>query len=566
MFANPTFYQLLLGIHQGKIVLPDLQRVFVWESEQIYLFCDSFFRGYPFGSLLFWRVIGNENPDLTYTYRDFFKQYREKDGIPDGQELVPGEEKMFVLDGQQRLQSAYLCFFGNWNGRDLYLDIVTGQHPYDIEHDLKYYVRFYQEADLQRFYSSPAGQGRKMVRIKDFIELTYEQLENYAENKVDELNIDNKTSAKVKIRNVWTALRDDKRVQLFTIDANMHSLVEATSLTEVAEIFVRVNSGGTRLARSELIFTLLKARWKEARQEFEDLTEQLNSRGNFEVDTDFIIRSLLVFNGYSSRYDIERMRNENIMIEFKNIFEKAKAALLSTFDFLTSNNGAGIKTYRLLTSGQQAHRGYNVLIPIAQFLFLSKSQSIPEDQRRRLRKYLYTAIFSRYMVVYVESHINQLADIVRSSIEAGERLFPLDKIERTIKEWNNYDHISGFFNDKHAINPLLNILHGGKVDFETLHPANSPHKDHIFPKSKLYALGFSEDQINHYANMRLLGGLANILKSDTDPTVILAGFSEQALMQDYLIPKDYLEYSKYQDFLEVRAELIRKEVDRYLEE
>src|SRR5260370_37427807 len=37
-------------------VIPDLQRPFVWTPRQVTLLIDSLFRGWPFGSLLFWEV------------------------------------------------------------------------------------------------------------------------------------------------------------------------------------------------------------------------------------------------------------------------------------------------------------------------------------------------------------------------------------------------------------------------------------------------------------------------------------------------------------------------------
>jgi hypothetical protein len=565
LIGTPHILQMLLSIRDGQITLPDIQRSFVWDVDQIYMFCDSFFRGYPFGSFLFWRVVGKNDPTQILVYRKFLEEYHDKIEMKPGLELAPGEEKLLVLDGQQRLQSSYLCFLGNYDGSDLYLDLMTGQHDYDKDHSLQYYVRFFKSAELGRFYSTLAGQGRKMVRIKDFIELPHEAMGQYAERKVKELGIeDEQFTARSRIHSVWNSLRDPNRIQLYTIDAQVHNLVEATSLTEVAEIFVRVNSGGTRLTRSDLISTLIRSRWIEAREEFQKLCDQLNSSGDFEVDTDFIIRALTVFTGRSARFDMERMRDENIMLAFKEIFPRAKAALQSTFDFLTQANGGAMQTYRLLSGGQRADRGYNVLLPIALYLYLRPTQEIPEDQRRRLRKYLYTAIFSRYMVVYVESHIDRLAREVRSSAESGSQGFPLLTVESAIKEWRSFDHISDFFNDSNALDPLLNILHGGRVAFKTLNDRNAPQRDHIFPRSKLERQGVLETEINHYANMRLLGAIANILKSDEDPVTALAAYSEERLAQDYLIPKAFLDYNMFGKFLDERTKLIKERVDQFL--
>ncbi len=575
MFLNdPHLLQLLIAIRDKKIVLPDIQRKFVWGEEQIYLFCDSFFRGYPFGGFLFWRVIGSENHDKNPIYRYFMNRFSQEDPLMNGIDLKHREEKIFVLDGQQRLQSSYLSFLGAYAGKELYFDIMTGNHDYDKEHNIEYYVRFFTEPDLKKFYAIPAGHGRKMIRIKDFIELDHQSMDRFAERIIEELNVgenheaekrhDTRYKAKYKIQAIWAALRDSKKVQTYTIDSSINDSSDATSISEVAEIFVRVNSGGTRLSKSELIFTLLKSRWKEARTEFQKLSDELNSRGEFQTDTDFIIRALMIFSGYHPRLDIVKMRDEDIMLKFKEIFPRAKQALQSTFDFLTSPSGGAIRTYRLLTSGQRADRGYNVLLPLSLFLYLRPTQEIPESQRRCLRRYLYITIFSRYLVVYVESHLHKLSNIVRLNKNNGKDQFPILDIISTIKEWNHFSDISDFFNAHTSLDPLLNVIHRGSEDFKTLNSRNSPHRDHIFPYSKLKSLNIPDHKINHYANMRLLGQIANILKSDEDPVTALATYSEDLLEEDYLIPKQFLDYEKYDMFLEKRIEMIKQRVNKWL--
>lgn len=272
----------------------------------------------------------------------------------------------------------------------------------------------------------------------------------------------------------------------------------------------------------------------------------------------------MVFAGGSARLDLKRMREDDLLQAFEKIFPRAKAALQSAFDLLTQPTGGAIRTYRLLTGGQRADRGYNVLLPVAHFLFLRPTQEIPETERRRFRRYLYTAIFSRYLVVYVEGHIDRLTKEIQSAHESGRPEFPLEAIEQAIREWTRFSHVGEFFDYPHALDPLLNILHGGQVDFKTLYPRNAPERDHIFPKSKLEKLGIPSDKINSYANMRLLGKVANVLKSNEDPVTAFATCSADVLTADYLIPKDLLDYKRFDDFLERRKELIKGAVDRFL--
>ena len=50
------FDQLMLNIRDGKIRIPNFQRDFVWEQDQIISLLDSIYNHYPIGSLLFWET------------------------------------------------------------------------------------------------------------------------------------------------------------------------------------------------------------------------------------------------------------------------------------------------------------------------------------------------------------------------------------------------------------------------------------------------------------------------------------------------------------------------------
>jgi len=116
----------MTDIRQGHIVLPDIQRSFIWNREQIYGLYDSLFRGYPIGHFLFWKAIGTDDPEHVILYHPFTEAYEPSLKLPKQDELKANESKMFVLDGQQRLQSLYFGVEGVYEGRDLYLDILSG--------------------------------------------------------------------------------------------------------------------------------------------------------------------------------------------------------------------------------------------------------------------------------------------------------------------------------------------------------------------------------------------------------------------------------------------------------
>ncbi|MET8195267.1 DUF262 domain-containing protein [Micromonospora sp. NPDC005222] len=87
--------KLIEEISNGEILLPEIQREYVWKPTQVAKLMDSIYRGYPFGSLLFWET--DEAPET----RDMFIS---------GPEAVPTKPPLFLLDGQQRLTSLHRVF------------------------------------------------------------------------------------------------------------------------------------------------------------------------------------------------------------------------------------------------------------------------------------------------------------------------------------------------------------------------------------------------------------------------------------------------------------------------
>ncbi|MCL2779786.1 MAG: DUF262 domain-containing protein [Polyangiaceae bacterium] len=100
--------------NQGATLLvPDLQRPYVWAPSQVTLLVDSLLRGWPFGTLLLWSVRQEELAGIPS--RPFWRvvdHTGEFDDQQTGKSNPPAQFRM-VLDGQQRLQSLLLAFGGD---------------------------------------------------------------------------------------------------------------------------------------------------------------------------------------------------------------------------------------------------------------------------------------------------------------------------------------------------------------------------------------------------------------------------------------------------------------------
>jgi hypothetical protein len=124
--SDQTIAEALNGIQTRRYVLPAIQRDFVWGTDRICALFDSLMRDYPISSLLYWSV-GRDNGD-DYRWYDFVLNYHELDSpdCPPHHDLPP-EDRVAVLDGQQRLTALNIGLRGSHAARARYRRIGRPQ-------------------------------------------------------------------------------------------------------------------------------------------------------------------------------------------------------------------------------------------------------------------------------------------------------------------------------------------------------------------------------------------------------------------------------------------------------
>ena len=73
-------------------------------------------------------------------------------------------------------------------------------------------------------------------------------------------------------------------------------LEEDEELDKVLQIFIRINSGGTKLSYSDLLLSIATAQWteKDAREVIHEFVDEINSIGDgFTFNKDFVLKSCL---------------------------------------------------------------------------------------------------------------------------------------------------------------------------------------------------------------------------------------------------------------------------------
>ena len=96
----------------NNFFLPDIQRNFVWNPDQIYSLFDSLLRNYPISTFLFWKLKGKYIKDKEIKKLKFVYRSDEINAVDTS--ISSEKDYYLVLDGQQRLTSFHLVLKGNY--------------------------------------------------------------------------------------------------------------------------------------------------------------------------------------------------------------------------------------------------------------------------------------------------------------------------------------------------------------------------------------------------------------------------------------------------------------------
>lgn len=404
---------LVTQIQNGELVLPDFQRDFVWKEDQIRLLFDSIMRGYPFGSLLFWNTQYVDVP-----YRDFVHDIRT------GQTFATkikdaGKRLTMVLDGQQRLQSLFVAVVGTYDGRRLYFNMTSGPDgTVESEDGTGRNFRFEFWRDDQ------PNRGKRVIRVADVAGWSprHEQQEIERAIAAAELSAEEAPIARSNL----LVLRQVLMVQLVpleTIDEDVLRPEQARTIDEILEIFVRMNDGGTRLTKSDLMFSLIKTKWTGARDAFDTVLEHANRSQELGIDKDFVIKGLLTVADKPPTIEVQTIARH--WPDMERRFDDYEKALRATIDFCRDPD-VGIEAASLLAPIATLH-------PLVYYVARQPGCSIPDAQRGALKTFLYFLLFNEFVIS--DARIRWLREVVANPPQGALRLDALlDVVKKRQRE------------------------------------------------------------------------------------------------------------------------------------
>lgn len=526
----------------GGFWLPNIQRPFVWGEDQICRLFDSILREYPISTLLVWKTPSE------IRRRKFIDNWSSSLKLSSFYVPEYTKKKCLVLDGQQRLQSLYIGLCGSFSGRELYFDILSGTTS--LPDDIKYRFEFRESTSSTfpwiKFKDLVFTTLNKRQLIRDIKQSADRIFTNEEIDKIqDNLDLIDRTF-KMEESITYQELDSIDNRDLYTDD-------------DVVEVFIRANSGGTKLGKSDLLFSLLNATWDAADNRMEELLTELNRYG-FSFDRDFILKTCLVLLNQGARYEVSKFRKPGVRDEIEDKWNELSASIKAIADFVRS------KTY---IQCDKALPSYLALIPLIYVRHhYPTAWATATHVDTFLVRTLLTSAFGGQSDRIIDALVKRFKEIERFDAEEGFAV--IRSQNRSLEITKNQFFEMGY--GSKTVHLIFNLWYP-TFSHTPAYDNNLPQIDHVFPQSKLKAIKvtnpetgrpvmkYYDDARNQLANCMLLTREENGAggKGDTAPIDWFSDKSDEYLDR-HLIPKDRSLWTmeRFEDFIAERKNLITK--------
>lgn len=540
----------------NKIIdIPEFQREFIWDPEQVKKLAESLYRDYPIGSLLLWDCSD-------------YKEAKTANGT---------QSSLWIVDGQQRTTALCLLlgqkpywwsFAKDWNEALDRYDVMVNLLPDDSDDRLEFSLpnpirrRDPRWVSIRRVLS--------MEKVEALTLLTQEIVKAIESDPARMIDLFGKVHA--RLQRIWQIRERDIPI-----------LKISHEVEDVAEIFARLNQEGTRVKEADVILALAAVKnpgW--VRNYYLSFRNELEDRG-WDLDAGIFVRTMTgIGKGRARLIEVPKdfWNPDNLIIVWKNTRDTITEVLKRLAE-------VGIMSTDLLPST-------NSLIPL--FVLHYQWKDKPEY---RFGKALHWFLLANWDGRYSGSAITSLNEDVKSIFEAKDFNQAIESLMKRLRVssrmaedefLNRYDRAGSRFL---RLMLYLLLFRRGARDWvdrtrigydKTGAPITTgfePQWHHIYPRSILRQANISDDEIHWLANITVMNERTNVNKLSNKPPsryIQQFGISDEDL-QNHLIPRSFANSVKdgyflekqwsverYADFLIERAKLLSDEANKFLQE
>ncbi|MBO9423200.1 DUF262 domain-containing protein [Labrenzia sp. R4_1] len=514
---------ILDHIDSGHMALPEFQRGYVWNRDQVRGLFDSLYKGHPVGGLLVWVTEAK-----TATHRG------------DGP-IAAGIVKL-LLDGQQRITSLY--------------GVVRGRAPkfFDGNSNAFSGLRFHLGTETFAFY-----QPIKMQEDPLWIDVTELMIAGTAGlgNFLAELSKDPANAANIGD----FAGRLSRLLSITEVDLHVEEVTGADkSLDIVVDIFNKVNSGGTKLSKGDLALAKICAEWSEGRDSMKAKLGEWEQAG-FHFDLDWLLRSVNTILTGEAKFSY---LHDKSAVQIQDGLKRASRHIDTCLNMIGG---------RLGLDHNQVFFG-RFAVPVMTRYLDSKDGRLTAVERDKLLFWFAQAGMWGRFSGSTESIIDQDLAVLEAHEEGIDAL-----IER-LRLWHGSlqvipAHFNGWSLGARFYPILYMLTRMGKAkDWGTGLPLKASllgnmsklEVHHIFPKSQLYKLDFKRNEVNALANFCFLTKDTNLAIRDRLPEEYFVEIEENhpGTLASQWIPMDtsLWRVERFLDFLEARKHLLAEEANK----
>lgn len=574
---------ILSDVKNGRVGLPDLQRPFVWQDNKVRELLDSMMKGYPIGYIMLWA-----SPD----------DYENTVHIGKNEKIYKRPNDL-VIDGQQRLTALLAAMYGvtimdkNYKERAIRISF----NP--LTREFAVWTPAFEKnpewiSEISQVFAADEEHNISKFR-KAYIKIVNE---GRAKNNEEELTEDEEDRIEENINDLLNL----GIYSLPTLKINSKANEE-----NVADIFVRVNSGGQNLTEKNFIETLIAVYDNAVHDKINKFCADSRIPANgtsfnqiLQVDPSHLIRMSVGvgFRRARLRYVYMLLRGKNLKTGeiTQNIREENLKIFKESLDMVTNLNNwhafmnlfasAGYLKGSFVASSNAVVFSY-VLYLIGKYDYKVSSVEL----QKIISKWIFMSTITGFYTGSTESRVEkQFADL-RDVHNADEFVVYLDSViaNRFTDDYFEYS-LPSELNSSSATSPAwygyiaaINVL-GTPMLFSTAPLSqyfilgtsgdkNSIDKHHIFPKNYLGKIGYNNDRDrNQIANFTYLDYATNIDISDAPPTEYVSRYRDKLGEEGYklackqnALPENFEQLS-YPEFLIKRrilmAQIVKKAYDK----
>ncbi len=515
---------ILDHVDSGHMALPEFQRGYVWNANQVRGLMDSLYRRHPIGSLLVWATESD-----TARHRG------------DGN-LAPGIVKL-LLDGQQRITSLY--------------GIIRGEPPRFFDGNARAFTGLHFHLDKEEF-----GFWQPVKMRDDPLWIDVSSLMKAGYDGIDEFVAKLAPSGAPGTGKFYGRL--NRILGIRDVDLHIEEVTGGDKTVDVVvDIFNRVNSGGTTLSKGDLALAKICAEWPEGRDRMRAALHRWRKRG-FDFKLDWLLRNVnTIVTGEAKFSHLHEVAPEKV----KEGLARAETAIDNLLNLIGGR--LGLDHDRVLF-GQYA-------FPVMTH-YISRRGGVLNDaveQDKLLFWYVQSALWGRFSgstETIIDQDLRQIEEL-----DAG-----LDRLIRQLAVWHGGlrvlpEHFSGWSMGARFY-PMLYLLSrvcdardwglGLSLNAHMLGRMNRLEVHHIFPRSVLYKAGYRRADVNAVANYCFLTKESNLQISDRRPEVYFPEIEDNhpGALKSQWIPMDrsLWRVDRYLDFLEARRSLLAQAANGFL--